>query len=204
LLGLLSLGALPTALTLLMQNASSFSIDSLFTRLAFNKKRLALSSLKSIITHAESSDLLKRDESLLHAGKTLCIRETDLNLPEKNEEFASIYQQTNNGFNKVASLNQMELMAMNKMADRLSSHHGISDPKQLKKMLVPVLRTRYHKSTANFVETEYTSPVGFYTENGYCSIKIHGKGSYACIKTSILDFRKEVLYQDNFNIHHLS
>lgn len=205
LLGLLSLTVLPTSISLMMHNVTSFSINGLFARLSFKQKRLSRAYLNLIPKSVDGdSRELKRSKVVLHTDKTICIPEIDQITTQKKEHLASIYQITSDGYAKVFTLNQVELIALENMADHLKKRHNITEPSELSRMLVPVQKTIKHKSAHHLVENECSSPVGYYTENGYCSIKIYGQRNCLKIQTSLLNFDKVETYQNKFEINCLA
>lgn len=202
-LGILAASLLPASISFLNRKDEPSLIHHLFSQLSFNTRRLSLSNLNEVFNPTWESGDINRSEIILYYGKTVCIPETNKFIPGINEIMASIYEKTITGYKKVISLNQLELISFNNMANYLKTHHNICDPDELNMLLTPVLKTGKHKSNDNCIDSECSSNIGYYTTNGYCSMKIHAEGTNIIAQASLLNFEKIETYKNNFRIKNL-
>lgn len=204
--GLLSISLVPPAYSLVKRNDPfAVSVNELFSQLSFKKARLSKISLleKFKLTNASSLEL-KNTARVLYADKTVCIPRIDSLLPEMKSNATSIHHSTANGFQRILSLNNWELLALQKMKTCLKNDHGVTETKQLRSFLIPVLKTAEHKSQKGIVDGDSSSSYGYYTCNGYCSIRILAKGNRMKVSTSLRNHKKIETHQNSFEISSLS
>ena len=203
-LGLLSVSLLPTSISFLRRNNPSLTVNDLFTGISFKQKNVSLSYLNEIFKQINGeSGNINRQNILLYSGKTVCIPERDQVSTRTYENLTSIYEKTLDGYQKVITLNQMELLALQKMLTCLKVENGISDPKQFRAFLIPVLKTGRHNSQKNIIEGNCSSRFGYYTDYGFCSIRILAKGNRMKVNTSLRNHRKIETFQNSFEIPNL-
>ena len=201
-IGFLSAGFIPPAVSLLKNHdISSFSIGELFAQLSFKKVTLSLNQIAGKFSLTENSSAgINNTGRILCSGKTVCIQEINNFNCGNKEGIVSVHHETLNGYRRVVSLNHWELLALQKMMTCLKNEHGISDANQLRELLIPVLKTRRQHSNGKFIEGDCSSRYGYYTDFGYCSIRMLAKGKSMKISTSLLDHQMKEIYQNSFDV----
>ena len=202
LLGLLSISLLPASFSILRKNDHAFSLNELFAQLSFKKGFFSSSYLNEQFNlPIGESEQISRNGKIFYSDKTFCIQEFNQLNPGFEDVLVSIYEKTFNGYKKVISLNQMELKAFSSMISYLKEEYIIIDPEELHGLLVPTFRTKRHLLANNRIDGICTSCDGYYTANGYCSMKIKAKGNSYKIDTRILNFKKSETYRNSFNLN---
>lgn len=141
---------------------------------------------------------MSRKGIVFHSQKTFCLQESNYSDPGIKDTFISIYERTLKGYEKVISLNQIEIKAFSRMISYLQDEHKITGSEELQRLLVPTLKTEKHLITKNIVDGTSSSQYGYYTAHGYCSIQIKANGNTYKVQTKLLDFKKAETHLNNF------
>ena len=203
--GFLSMCLLPPTYSLLKRfGDSAFSVNNLFSQLSFKKTLFShINVIEKFGYEDNNSEELNNTGHILYANETVCIPGINNFIGGEKEGFVIVYHKTLNGFQRVLTLNRWELLALQKMLTCLKIEQGISDPKQLHAFLIPVFKTGHHYSQKNIIEGNCSSRFGYYTDNGYCSIRILAKGNRMKVNTSLRNHRKIETFQNSFEIPNL-
>jgi len=203
-LGLLSVSLLPPSISFLSRRRPDFSVGELFSQLSFKKKVLPSDHVVERFRLPFFEDVpVACSGTVFYTEKTLFVQEYDALHPGSKEVMMGVYEKTPAGYQRVVSLNQMELQAFSNMVTHLKSEHDISDAATLQQLLIPRLRTGRHRTRAKGANGLNSSIDGYYTARGYCSIKVIGKGNSYTIDTRLLNFRKSGTYHQNFHLRGL-
>ncbi len=199
LLGLLSVSLLPVSISFLKNKEHLFSVNELFARLSFTKGLFSSDYLnEKFKLPSGESEQVSRKGIVYYSKNTFCVQEFNQYSPGLKNTIVSIYEKTFNGYKKVISLNHMELKAFSNMISYLEQEHNISDPVELRRLLIPTFKTGKHLASRNRVDGVSTSQHGYYTANGYCSMQINAKRNSYKIHTKLLNFKKAGTYQNSF------
>jgi hypothetical protein len=202
LLGLLSMTLLPASISFLRNKDHIFSVNDLFTRLAFKKRFFSTDYLnENFELSLGESEQISRKGIVYYFQNTFCVQEFDQFSPGLKNTIVSIYEKTFNGYKKVISLNHMELNAFSNMISYLKRDHNISDPVELRRLLIPTFKSRKHFASGNRVDGVSASQHGYYTSHGYCSMQINAKKNSFKIYTKLLNFKKAKAYQNSYKFH---
>ena len=203
-LGLLSVSLLPPSISLLSRRSPVFSVSGLFSQLSFKKKVLPPDQLvERFRLPLGEGEPITCSGTVFYSEKTLCVQEYDALHPGSKEVMMGVYEMTPSGYQKVVSLNRMELQAFSHMVTHLKNEHDLTDAATLQQLLIPRLRTGKHRTGAKGANGLNSSIDGYYTAQGYCSIKVKGKGNSYTIDTRLLNFRKSGTYHQNFHLRGL-
>ena len=86
------------------------------------------------------------------------------------------------------------------MVAYLKNEQNITDSQELRRLLVPTFKTGKHFLSDNGVDGISSSLDGYYTAQGYCSMKISAKGNSYKIDTRLLNFKKTETYKNSFEL----
>ena len=190
LIGVLSLSLLPSSISFL-KTKYGFSTDDLLAHLSFKKRLFSANYLKeNFKLPIGEVEEMSRKETVFQSQKTFCLQESNNSNPGIKDTFIGIYEKTSAGYEKVISLNQIEIKAFSRMISYLKDKHKISDPEELQRLLVPTLKSKKHLISEDRVDSTCSSQYGYYTAHGYCSIQIKANGNTYNVKTKLLDFKK--------------
>ncbi len=198
LIGLLSISLLPPSISFL-RDKRQLSLKELFSRLSLKQGSFSSSYLnENFKLTVEEADQISRNGTVFYSDKIFCVKESCQYGHGLKSTIVSFYEKTSNGYNKVISLNHIELKAFANMISYLEQERNISDPVDLQRLLVPTFKSRKHLASGNRVEGMRASQHGYYTAHGYCSIQINAKGNRFKIQTKLLNFKKAETYQNSY------
>lgn len=202
LLGLLSVSLLPASFSFLRENNGSFSLNELFSQLSFKKDFFSSDYLnKKFQLPIGESVQFARNSKVFYSDKTYCIQEFNQLNPGFEEIIVSFYERTFNGYEKVISLNQIELKAFSNMISHLKKQQILTDPEELQRLLIPTFQTGKHLTSKGRINGICSACDGYYTADGYCSTKIIAKGNSYKIDTRLLNFNKATTYKNSFSLN---
>ena len=201
LLGLLSLSLIPASFSFLKQKGYLFSVKDLFAQLDFEEGLLSAGYLAENFKQTiEETNQISRNGRVFYAKNICCVQESNHYSPGFKDNMVSIYENMGGGYEKVVSLNEMELKSLANMVADLKQTHDFSDGKELQRLLIPTLKSNKHRITNNGINARGITKDGYYTAKGYCSMHIKAEGNRYKINTRLLNFKKIVTYQNGFEL----
>ena len=190
-LGLLSLSLVPSFIHLWIESEERISPASLFGKFAFRK-------IDTLMGKNPTGNMRQAFSS----GRTILTAQEHLISPGRMEQTFEVHQKTTSGYTKVLSFNELETFALNKITHYLKTDHNVQDPTELRKWLIPVLKTPFHRTGRHFIGSESISKYGYYTDAGYCSLQILVKGKRPSVKATLRNLQGTTRFNRSFEIQH--